>query len=196
MVDEPQSPGGESAEVALKRRELRLSFWTNTILIGVLGGIVTVIFALLDVHQKQKDLLQREKELTLNYGELEFKLVGDPLQQIISEPCGIQAANARKYLNVILNAGIVDTANAGKYEEVARVLTGTCAAESPPPPTARCDSIVHIASLGWRSGHKMNFCQARGFTGVWNRPNSSYSSGGYCYRGNDAVCRAAIESGS
>lgn len=73
---------------------------TNTILAGVQGGIVTVVFSLLDAKQKQDELLFRQRELSLNYGELEFKLVGEPLQQIIKNPCSKEATESRTYLNV------------------------------------------------------------------------------------------------
>lgn len=188
----------EAPELALKRKELRLSFWTNTILVALLGGVVTVVFNLLDVKHKQEELLHQQRVLKLNYGELEFKLVGEPLQQIIKAPCGEAATAQRTYLNVILNAGIVDVANAGKYEEVARLLTGKCLPLPPAAPvatSAKCTEVKPIIDLGWTGGHKTNFCIAKGYQGVWNRPNTSYSSGGWCYKGDDAACRAAIEAG-
>lgn len=194
----PTPSQGEPVEITLKKRELRLSFWTNTILVAVLGGIGTVVFSLLDVKQKQDELLHQQRVLRLNSGELEFKLVGDPLQQIIKAPCS-QAAKAQlTYLNVILNVGIVEKEAAGKYEEIGRLLTGTCTPLPPPAPVApeaKCTEIKSIIALGWTSGHKTNYCISKGYQGVWNRPNSSYSSGGFCYKGDDAACKSAIEAG-
>jgi hypothetical protein len=182
-----------SPEIRLKEKELRLSFWTNTILIGVLGGILTIVVSLLDVRQKQADLVHRQHELSVTTGELEFKLVGEPLQRIIRDPCAADAQQSRKYLNVILNTGIIEGGDkVGRYEEIARNLTESCPSTEP---TGKCLAVKAIREIGWRSGHKTNFCIARNFDGVWNLPNSSYSSGGYCYTGDSAKCRAEIEAG-
>lgn len=61
--------------------------------------------------------------------------------------------------------------------------------QQPPPP--KCESVVDIRSLGWRSGHKTKFCQARNYDGNFN-PFSEYSTGGYCYRGDREACEQLV----
>lgn len=187
------------AEIDLKKRELRLSFWTNTILVGVLGGLLTLVVSMYGIHHKETELLLMQKQLDFNYGDLEFRLVGNPLERIVKAPCSQDAKDANTYLQIILNVGIVQSDHAGRYEEVGRRLIGSCSlAAAAVPPTAvaasKCE-IVSIRKLGWSSGHKTNFCLGKGFDGVWNKPNSSYDSGGFCYKGDTAaVCRQQIES--
>jgi hypothetical protein len=61
---------------------------------------------------------------------------------------------------------------------------------SAPKPT--CLAIKSIRELGWKSGHKTNFCRERGYDGVHN-PFGNYSAGGSCFRGDAAVCISEIE---
>jgi len=182
-------------ELELKRKELRLSFWTNTILVGVLGGLGTVAFSLLDLSQKQSELLIRQQEISFSYGDLEYRLVGEPIQRIVKAPCTQEAKDQNTYLQAILNAGIVGSDAAAKYDEIARNLMSTCPQQSQTP-AATCDEIKDIKALGWRSGHKTNFCRAHGYDGVWNVPNSTFSSGGYCYKGDSEACRRKIARGA
>ena len=62
------------------------------------------------------------------------------------------------------------------------------------PPTttqSECQEITPIQSLGWRSGHKTNFCISRGFSGVHN-PFGNYKSGGFCFKGEAEICISEI----
>ena len=66
------------------------------------------------------------------------------------------------------------------------------AAVSPMAPTVACTDVKNLRELGWRSGHKTKFCQAKGYSGVFN-PFGDYSLGGFCFTGDSAACQSKIE---
>jgi hypothetical protein len=186
----------QDSDSKLKRAELWLFFITNFLLTGVLGGIVYVTFSYWSVKQKQDEILLQQQTILLGHGDLELRVVAEPLQRIVSDPCGRDAVNASTYLDIILNAGLVRDDQAKKYREAANKLVETCPQVAPTPPnasTGTCVQIESLAKLGWTSGHKTKYCLSKGFDGVWNRPFSSYDSGGFCYKGDGATCRAKIE---
>lgn len=55
-----------------------------------------------------------------------------------------------------------------------------------------CREIRSLIDLGWRSGHKTNFCKAKRYDGVYN-PFGVYGAGGFCYKGSEAACITRIE---
>ncbi len=58
----------------------------------------------------------------------------------------------------------------------------------PPPPVC---TYVSIRSLGWRSGHKTNFCKANGYPqGNFNQ--GDYKNGGICMAGDASICKASV----
>jgi hypothetical protein len=79
---------------------------------------------------------------------------------------------------------------------VPRPTAEGSAIEQPYPAYADCLGYVPIKQLGWSTGHKSNYCRARGWdAGNFNPPGNEYKDGGYCMKGDADVCREAIEAG-
>jgi hypothetical protein len=49
-----------------------------------------------------------------------------------------------------------------------------------------------MKDLGWKRGHKHNWCRAKGYAGLVKRNGSSYGTGNYCYEGDQGVCNSII----
>lgn len=57
-----------------------------------------------------------------------------------------------------------------------------------------CSKLVNLKKLNYVHGHKTKLCIRNNFDGMTNLPNSSYSAngGGYCYKGDRAICTKSI----
>jgi hypothetical protein len=57
-----------------------------------------------------------------------------------------------------------------------------------------CINVRGLKSLGYRTGHKTNFCKLKLYDGVTNFPGSDYKDhgGGYCYTGSKQACLAQL----
>lgn len=79
-------------------------------------------------------------------------------------------------------------------QETTKPRSAAGPATSPP---AVCKEIKNISELGWRSGHKHNFCVARGYTSVTNIQGSDYrgNGGGWCFTGDLEACNSRIRGG-
>lgn len=56
----------------------------------------------------------------------------------------------------------------------------------------RCTQLVGLRDLGWRRGHKSNYCRANGYEDLLKRIGSGYSTGNYCYTGDRATCDSIV----
>jgi hypothetical protein len=61
--------------------------------------------------------------------------------------------------------------------------------------SGQCAKVRPLKDLGWRSGHKTNFCKGKGYKGVTNFPHSDYRDydGGFCYSGDKNACLESMK---
>jgi len=79
----------------------------------------------------------------------------------------------------------------GQYaSKPSQPASGATATASEPS----CKEIRPIKELGWRRGHKTNYCRDMGYDGVHN-PYDNYAAGGYCFKGDAAACITVITGG-
>lgn len=57
----------------------------------------------------------------------------------------------------------------------------------------KCPAVSPMGDLGWRSGHKHNFCVGLGYTSVI--ATGEYSQGNFCYEGDQDACKERIRKG-
>jgi hypothetical protein len=63
------------------------------------------------------------------------------------------------------------------------------------PEYIKCLGYTPIKQLGWTEDHKTDFCKERGWDAGNFNPGGRYADGGYCMKGDGAVCRKAILAG-
>lgn len=162
----------ESAAVG---QQTSWSFWKTAGLAALLG----VVVAAASMRYQSASVATARKNL-------EVQLVAAPLMQFVERPCDERGAAVARYLILILDADLIDTDAVEKYKEVIWNLKFTCQLTG-------CRQIRRIKKAGWLEGDKNEYCRMKQYDGVWNGPNRDYSSGGYCYKGEEKICRDAIE---
>lgn len=179
-------------EVSVKEKEAARAIWKNpTIAAGLIAAAVAFVghslvsrhsAAEFELAQKKfcytalSDHLTRHASHTSNLAGRELGIIADTLTS--SDSCieALREASDNLY---------AAEAKGGGSESTITPPSGTAQGDVPP---RVCKLVKSIRSLGWRSGHKTNFCKARGFDGVFN-PYGDYSAGGFCFQGDAELCK-------
>jgi hypothetical protein len=170
-------------ELAVKRKQSR---WTNpAVAAAIVAGLASAFGYALSDRQAKSTLEQTNREFC-------YKVLSEHLGR---NPVG-GPNRASTELSIV--AGAIDDKApcAETLREVANSVLSAAPEIVPKPPdainSAACGGIQSIRELGWREGHKTNYCIAKGFNGVFN-PYGDYSAGGFCYRGPVDACLTEIK---
>jgi hypothetical protein len=177
----------------LQSREFVLKTITNPLLI-VLISVGAGIYGHTLVERNRaadQELQQRRSDAEHDLAQKRF-CYDVARDLIIQQPARRQEA-AAELEGLVENNLIRDCG--GDLREMADFYSNTPPpkVETSVPDNQICEKTASIRELGWRSGHKTKFCIEHGYDGVHN-PFGSYSSGGYCFKGNSQACIAKIQS--
>ena len=174
----------QEREIAEKQYELELrkhrNSWRTPVYVAAItiGLTFATNYVLNSFAQKQASVREQANS-ALARTQFCFELIND---LVFREPI-IPGYSSEKFDELVKRLAQVSDCE-GRIEQVAAFGTEA-------PPAARCEKIVPIQALGWRSGHKTNFCISRGFSGVHN-PFGDYGAGGFCFLGDSQTCIAEI----
>lgn len=163
--------------LAVQEEELKLKKFANPLLVAVIA-LFGVIYGNYLINK------DNENKTTILIKKHCYTIIQDIMRMTVAE-----RNEAAKELKMILSSDIVSDCG-GDLSEIADLYsTEKVKIEVTPEPTAICEKIVSIKSLGWSHGHKTNFCIAKGYDGIHN-PFGDYSSGGFCFKGDSKACIA------
>jgi hypothetical protein len=176
----------------LKGLERSSRFTLPFIAVGLIAVISSLVYASIQLNLVQSEVREAEKKRLESAAAIrgaEERLA--TLQNLIKQlNADVRVAASGSVSSTEQAAFLVNAAAAG--ETLARQSEAATAALTK---LSTCNKVVSIRELGWRSGHKTNFCKAHGYAGVHN-PFGDYSLGGYCYSGDLDTCMAEVQSGS
>ena len=192
-----------SKELHLKERELKGKKWDRLIqltipftvaVLGLIAGIYTQrLTGELTLRSQQQASAEAAARLELANKEFCQRILADHLSRY--KETGRERAALE--LTTVAQA-IADNQPCSEIlREVAQGLyaQSSAPASAPAQPTSPpCEKVASLKALGWSSGHKTNFCKARGFDDVYN-PYGVYSAGGFCFKGPSNVCIPEIMRG-
>jgi hypothetical protein len=179
-------------EYEFKKLESRRNAWLlNPISVAIIAGAIA-LYGHYQVHSRN-ELAQREfcfriiQELATKDNETLTKQrpvlteLSKVLKRTDEEGCESQLGSSIDLLTSPKDAVAAGAGTAVRSSAPAAIAT-----------SGECKQIKSLIDLGWRSGHKTNFCRSRQYDGVYN-PFGVYGAGGFCYQGAEAACIAQIE---
>lgn len=171
-------------ELLLREREFRHKKINNPLVIALIATTVGIYGHLtIEKHNNNLSILAKSQ------------FCYDIIVDLVEKPPEERKELAQR-LKAHLTSESIDDCQ-GDIRELADIYSSddnTLSIIEPPTatPEAECKKITSITQLGWRSGHKTNFCINIGYDGVHN-PFGDYSQGGFCFTGDSKACISEIE---